>query len=49
MRDDDNDDFKWVRALRVPIHLGLRDRPFVPHNLISAQERPVPLPDGRQI
>jgi len=25
-------------------HLGLIDRPFVPHNLISAQEIPVPLP-----
>jgi hypothetical protein len=28
----------------VPMHLGLIDRPFVPHNLISAQESPVPLP-----
>ena len=26
------------------MHLGLIDRPFVPHNLISAQESPVPLP-----
>ena len=26
------------------MHLGLIDGPFVPHNLISAQERPVPLP-----
>jgi hypothetical protein len=26
------------------MHLGLIDRPFVPHNLISAQEIPVPLP-----
>jgi len=25
------------------MHLGLIDRPFVPHNLISAQESPVPL------
>jgi hypothetical protein len=24
--------------------LGLIDRPFVPHNLISAQDSPVPLP-----
>jgi len=28
----------------VPMHLGLIDGPFVPHNLISAQESPVPLP-----
>jgi hypothetical protein len=28
----------------VPMHLGLIDRPFVPHNLISAQESLVPLP-----
>jgi len=28
----------------VPMHLGLIDMPFVPHNLISAQESPVPLP-----
>jgi hypothetical protein len=27
----------------VPMHLGLIDRPFVPHNLISAQYSPVPL------
>jgi len=27
----------------VPMHLGLIDGPFVPHNLISAQESPVPL------
>jgi hypothetical protein len=26
------------------MHIGLIDRPFVPHNLITAQERPVPLP-----
>jgi len=25
------------------MHLGLTDRPFVPHNLISTQESPVPL------
>jgi hypothetical protein len=34
------------------MHLGLIDGPFVPHNLISTQESPVPLlkvPDGRQI
>ena len=34
----------WVRALTVPMHLGLIDGPYVPHNLISAQESPVPLP-----
>jgi hypothetical protein len=27
----------------VLMHLGLIDRPFVPHNLISTQESPVPL------
>jgi len=37
-------DLHWVRALTVPMHLGLTDGPFVPHNLISAQERPVSLP-----
>jgi len=26
------------------MHLGLIDRPFVPHNLISVQENPVPFP-----
>jgi hypothetical protein len=26
------------------MHLGLIERPFVPHNLIPAQESPVPLP-----
>ena len=26
------------------MHLGLIDRPFMPHNLISAQDSPVPLP-----
>jgi hypothetical protein len=39
----DDDDLQWVRALMVPMHLGLIDRPFLPHNLISAQESPVPL------
>jgi len=28
----------------VLMHLGLTDRPFVPHNLMSAQDSPVPLP-----
>jgi hypothetical protein len=28
----------------VPMHLGPIDGPFVPHNLISTQESPVPLP-----
>jgi len=36
-------DLHWVRALTVPMHLGLTDGPFVPHNLLSAQESPVPL------
>jgi hypothetical protein len=27
-----------------PMHLGLIDEPFVPHNLMMAQESPVPLP-----
>ena len=29
----------------VPMHLGLKDGPFVPHNLISVQESPVSLPE----
>jgi len=37
-------DLHWVPALTVPMHLGLIDGPFVTHNLISAQESPVPLP-----
>jgi len=37
-------DLHWVRTLMVRMHLGLIDGPFVPHNLISAQESPVPLP-----
>ena len=36
--------FELGRALAVPMHLGLIDGPFVPHNLISAQESPAPLP-----
>jgi hypothetical protein len=36
------DDLQWVRVPTVSMHLGLIDRPFVPHNLTSAQERPVP-------
>jgi hypothetical protein len=36
-------DLQWTRALTVPMHLGLVDRPFVPHNLILAQDSPVPL------
>ena len=34
----------WVRALTVPMHLDLIDWPFVPYNLISAQDSPVSLP-----
>ena len=37
-------DLHWVQALTVPMHLGLIDGPFVPHNPISAQESPVHLP-----
>jgi uncharacterized protein YgfB (UPF0149 family) len=47
--DDDDDeeekeeeDLHWVQALTVLMHLGLTDRPCVPHNLISANESPVP-------
>ena len=36
-------EWHWVRGLTVLMHLGLIDRPFVPHNLISVQERPGPL------
>ena len=36
-------DFYWVRVLKVPMHLGLINGPFVPYNLIPAQESPVPL------
>ena len=32
----------WVRVFMVPMHLGLINRPFVPHNLKSAQGSPVP-------
>jgi hypothetical protein len=42
-------DEHWVRALTVPMHLGLIDGPFVPHNLISAQESPVPLPKFQMV
>jgi hypothetical protein len=42
--DDDYYDLQWVPALTVPMHLGLTDRPLVPHNLISAQDTPVSLP-----
>jgi hypothetical protein len=42
----------WVPAITVPMHLGLIDGPFVPHNVISAEGGPVPLPtkvpDGPQ-
>jgi hypothetical protein len=34
----------WVRTRTVPMRLGLIDLPFVPHNLISDEESPVPLP-----
>jgi len=31
-----------VRAFSVPMHLGLKNRSFVPHNLIAVQGSPVP-------
>jgi hypothetical protein len=37
-------DLHWIRALMVPMHLGLTDSPFLSHNLVSVQENPVPLP-----
>jgi len=37
-------DLYWVRGLTVPTNLGLIEGPSVPHNLISAQWSPVPLP-----
>jgi len=37
----------WVGALTVPMHLGLINGPFVPHNLMSVQESPVPLPQSQ--
>jgi hypothetical protein len=43
MGNDDDDELEWVRALTLPKLLGLIDRPFVHHNLISAHESPVPL------
>jgi len=42
-------DLHWVRALMVPMHLGLIDGPFVPHKLILAQESPVPLPKFQMV
>jgi hypothetical protein len=33
----------WVRALTVPIHLGLKNGPFMPHHLLSVQGSPDPL------
>jgi len=33
----------------VPMHPGLIDRPSVPHNLISAQYSPVPLPKFQMV
>ena len=40
-------DLHWVRAFAVPMNPGLTDCPFVPHNLISAQDSPVPLPKSQ--
>jgi len=33
----------------VPMHQGLKDEAFVPHNLISAQESPVPSPKFQMV
>ena len=42
-------DMRWVRTLTVPMHLGLIDWPFVPHNLSSAQLCTfTKVPDGPQ-
>ena len=38
-------DLNWVWALNVPLHLDHILKTFVPHNLISAQHSPVPLPE----
>jgi len=38
-------DLHWVRAPMFLMYLGLIDGPFVPHNLISTQDSPVPLPN----
>jgi hypothetical protein len=40
--DDDDDDLQWVRALTVPMHLGLIVSPFLSHNMILGQDSPVP-------
>jgi len=37
-------DLHWVRELTFLMHLGNIEGPFVPHNIISTQESPVPLP-----
>ena len=44
VREDSQTDLHWVRDLTVLTHLGLTGGPSVPHNLISTQESPVPLP-----
>ena len=33
----------WVRDLTVPMNIGLKNGPFVPHNLITVQGSPVSL------
>jgi hypothetical protein len=37
-------DLHWLRAVKVPMHVGLIDGPLVTHTLISAQQSPIPLP-----
>jgi hypothetical protein len=44
---------QWVRAHMVPLHLGLIDSPFVPHNLLLRISSGEPctftkVPDGLQ-
>jgi hypothetical protein len=41
---DGDGDLQWVLALMALMHLGRIDRPFVLHNLVSAQESPIHLP-----
>jgi hypothetical protein len=42
-------DLHWVRALTVPMHLGLVDGPFVPRDHISSEPCPfTKVPEGPQ-
>jgi hypothetical protein len=46
---DDGDDLRYAWALKVPMHLGRIVRPYVSHNLVYAQESPVPLPSFQML